>query len=127
MPIIPHIRNSLLLEIVKGHVSVSCVDCTGPSHTTCTSCFRIGLPVAELGVCKTLFVPLPYFVRGGIVQSVGIATGYGLDDRGVGVPSPVGVKNFNFPTSSRPALGHAQLPIQWVPGGSFPGSKAAGA
>jgi hypothetical protein len=32
---------------------------------------------------------------------VGIATGYGLDDRGVGVR----VENFLFPTSSRPPLG----------------------
>jgi hypothetical protein len=47
---------------------------------------------------------------------VGIATGYGLDDRGVGVRVPVGVKNFPFSTSSRSALGHTHPPIQWVPG-----------
>jgi hypothetical protein len=45
-------------------------------------------------------------------SSVGIATGYRLDDRGV--------KNFYF-TASRPALGSTQPPIQWVPG-----SKAVG-
>jgi hypothetical protein len=38
-------------------------------------------------------------------SSVGIATGYGLDDRGVSVSSPRKVKNFLFCTSSRPALG----------------------
>jgi hypothetical protein len=48
---------------------------------------------------------------------VGIATGYGLDDRGVGVPSPGRVKkNFLFSTLSMPALGSTQPPIQWVPG-----------
>jgi hypothetical protein len=48
-------------------------------------------------------------------SSVGIATGYGLDDRGVGVPSPGRVKNFLF-TSSRPALGPTQPHIQLEPG-----------
>jgi hypothetical protein len=41
--------------------------------------------------------------------------------------SPGRVKNFFFSTSSRPALGSIQHPIQWVPGGSFLGSKAVGA
>jgi hypothetical protein len=47
-------------------------------------------------------------------SSVGIATGYGLDDRGVGVPVPVGARIFS--TSSRPALGSTQPPIHWIPG-----------
>jgi hypothetical protein len=59
-------------------------------------------------------------------SSVGIATGYGLDDTGVGVQVPVGGKIF-LSTSSRQFLGLTQRPIQWVPGGSFPGGKAAGA
>jgi hypothetical protein len=45
---------------------------------------------------------------------VGIATGYGLDCRGVGVRVPVGSRIF-FSTSSRPGLGSIQPPIQWVP------------
>jgi hypothetical protein len=53
---------------------------------------------------------------------VGIATGYGLDSWGVGVPFPV-VKNFLFSTSSRPALGPTQPPIQRVPGSLSPGVK----
>jgi hypothetical protein len=43
------------------------------------------------------------------------------------IPSPGRVKNFLFSTSSRPALGSTQPPIQWVPAGSFPGGKVAGA
>jgi hypothetical protein len=52
----------------------------------------------------------------GAYIAVGIATGYGLDDWEV-VRVPVGVKNYYFSMSSRPALGSTQLPIQWVPGG----------
>jgi hypothetical protein len=46
---------------------------------------------------------------------VGIATGYGLDDRGIGVRVPVG---------SRLALGSTQPPIQWVHGVKRPGREA---
>jgi hypothetical protein len=71
------------------------------------------------------FVIIIVLMSCGII--VGIAIGYGLDDRGVDVQ--VRVKNFHFSISSRPALGFTQPPIQWVPrggGGSFPGGKAAG-
>jgi hypothetical protein len=57
---------------------------------------------------------------------VGIATSYGLDDRGVGVRVPVG-KEFSL-------LQIVQTPSEVHPtsypmgtGGSFPGGKAAGA
>jgi hypothetical protein len=40
--------------------------------------------------------------------------------------SPRRVKNFLFSTSSRPGLGPTQPPLQWLPGGSLPGGKAAG-
>jgi hypothetical protein len=43
---------------------------------------------------------------------VAIAAGYGLDDRGVGVPSPDRVNNFLFYKSSRPAMESTQPPIQ---------------
>jgi hypothetical protein len=52
---------------------------------------------------------------------VDIDTGYGLDDRGVGVRVPVGSRIFS--TTSRPALPPTQPPIQWVPGVPFPGVK----
>jgi hypothetical protein len=49
---------------------------------------------------------------------------YGLDDRAIGVRSPAGAKDFPLPSVSRPALGLIQPPVQWVPGGPFPGGKA---
>jgi hypothetical protein len=50
-----------------------------------------------------------------------IATGYGLDGRGVEVRVPVGSRIFS--TSSIPALGSTQPPIQWAPGALSPGVK----
>jgi hypothetical protein len=46
-------------------------------------------------------------------SSVNIQRDYGLDGRDS--------------ITYRPALGHTKPPIQCVPGGSFPGGKAAGA
>jgi hypothetical protein len=59
-------------------------------------------------------------------SSVGIATGYGLDDGAVGVGSPERVRNLLFSASSRSALGPTQSPIQWVPGSLSPGVKRSG-
>jgi hypothetical protein len=47
-------------------------------------------------------------------SAVGIATGYGLYDRGVGVRVPVGWRIFLFCTSSNTGSGSTQFPIQWV-------------
>jgi hypothetical protein len=55
-------------------------------------------------------------------SAVGIATGYGLDDRDKS-SSRGRVKNFLFCTSSRPVLGSTQPPFQWVPGAPSPGVK----
>jgi hypothetical protein len=55
--------------------------------------------------------------------SAGIATSYWADDRGFGVKSPDGVKNFHFSMSFRPALGSTQPPIQWVLGILSPWAK----
>jgi hypothetical protein len=66
------------------------------------------------------YIPRPRS-RGSIV---GIATGYGLDDHGVGSSSPGRVNNFLYSKSTRPALGSTQLPIQWVPTVKLPGREA---
>jgi len=47
----------------------------------------------------------------GLGSVFGIATGYGLD--GPGIESR---RRRHFPHLSRPALGPAQPPVQWVPG-----------
>jgi hypothetical protein len=52
---------------------------------------------------------------------VGIATSYGLYDRGVGVRVPVGSRFFSSP--KRPDRRSTQPPIQWVPGALSPGVK----
>jgi hypothetical protein len=57
-------------------------------------------------------------------SAVGIAIGYGLDDRGVGIRVPVGSRVFS--KSSRPALGPTKLPIQEVSGALSPGVKRQG-
>jgi hypothetical protein len=59
-------------------------------------------------------------------SSVGIALGYGLDDRGPRVRFPAGLGIFLFTTASRPALGPTQPPIQWVPGTLSLGVKRRG-
>jgi hypothetical protein len=82
-------------------------DCQRPSDGVhCRSCVR-----ACARVCRSRD------------SAVDIATGYGLDDRGVRIPSPIKVTEFSFSTSSRPALGSTQPPIQWVPGALSPGVR----
>jgi hypothetical protein len=58
-------------------------------------------------------------------SSVGIALGYGLDDRGSRVWFPAGARNF-FTTASRTALGPTHPPIHWVPGALSLGVKQLG-
>jgi hypothetical protein len=55
-------------------------------------------------------------------SAVGIATGYGLNDRGDGVRVPVGSRMLSS-ISLRAALGSTQPAIQWVPGEHSPGVK----
>jgi hypothetical protein len=57
---------------------------------------------------------------------VGIATGYGLHGRSVRSSRHGRVKNFLFSTSSIPALGPTQPPIQWVQGAVSPGENQQG-
>jgi hypothetical protein len=55
-----------------------------------------------------------YVGRG--ASAVGIATSYGLGDRGIGVRVPIGARIFLLSTSFRPVLGPTHPPMQWVPG-----------
>jgi hypothetical protein len=61
-----------------------------------------------------------------VYSTVGIATGYGLDDQRVGVRVPVGSRILPFSMSSSLALGFTQPHIQWVPGSVSPGVKRRG-
>jgi hypothetical protein len=57
---------------------------------------------------------------------VGKATGYTLNDQGVGVRFSVLSRFFKLSISSGPALGPIQPPIQWVPETLCPGLKRQG-
>jgi hypothetical protein len=72
----------------------------------------------ESGCIIFLCVYLLKRSRGSVV---GIATGYGLDDWGVGVRVPAGPRIFS--TSSRLVVGSTQPLIQWVPGALSPRVK----
>jgi hypothetical protein len=58
---------------------------------------------------------------------VGIATGYGLDDRGVEVRVLVGSRIFSSPRRPDRLCGPPNLLSNGYRGGSFPGGKAADA
>jgi hypothetical protein len=73
------------------------------------------------------FIPTNSPILGSRDSSVGIATVYGLDGRGIGVRVPIRAVFYVTSSSSRPVLGPTQPPIQWVPGDDFPRGKAAGA
>jgi hypothetical protein len=59
-------------------------------------------------------------------SSVGIALGYGLDDRGSRVQLPAGAGNFSFHHRVQNGSGPTQPPIQWVPRALSLGVKRPG-
>jgi hypothetical protein len=60
-------------------------------------------------------------------SSVGIALGYGLDDRGSGVRFPAGAGNFSLHHRVQNGSGAHPASYTMGTGRSFPGGKAAGA
>jgi hypothetical protein len=74
-----------------------------------------------IGIVKFNYLAFVY----GPVRAVVIATGYGLDDGGVGVRFQVRSRIFLF-TSFRPALRPTNLPIQWLPAALSRGVKRQG-
>jgi hypothetical protein len=75
-------------------------------------------------MCNEFYVDTSVLSRD---SSVGTALGYGLDDRGSGVPFPTGAGNFSL--NHRAQNGSGAHPACYPLGtrGSFPGGKAAGA
>jgi hypothetical protein len=59
-------------------------------------------------------------------SSVGIALGYGLDDRGSRVRLPAGAGNFSLHHRVQNGWEPTQPPMQWVPGALFLGVKRPG-
>jgi hypothetical protein len=61
-----------------------------------------------------------------IFSSVGTATGYGLDDRMIGVPFPARAGNFSLLHHVHTGSGVHLVSYPMGTEGSFPGGKAAG-
>jgi hypothetical protein len=78
-------------------------------------------------ILSAFFYYFFYFFFKSCDSSVGIALGYGLDDRGSRVRFPVGARNFSL--HHRVQRGSGAHPPSYPTGirGSFPGGKAAGA
>jgi hypothetical protein len=68
-----------------------------------------------------------YYVKESRDSSVGIALGYGLDVRCTGVRFPAGAGNFSLHHRVQNGSGGHPTSYPMGTGGSFPGSKAAGA
>jgi hypothetical protein len=74
---------------------------------------------------RDTFTNFTYMLYKSRDSSVGIALGYGLDDRGSGVRFPSGAGNFSLHRVQNGSGAHpASYPMGT--GGSFPGGKAAG-
>jgi hypothetical protein len=61
-----------------------------------------------------------------IISSIGIALGYGQDDRGSRVRFPAGAGNFSLHHRVQNGSGPTQPPIQWEPGALSLGVKRPG-
>jgi hypothetical protein len=122
----PKLLNGFCLNLVSGIFAFAPYHCKiTPSHTkpqlnsTCFLNYRISRKLPQHINCASPY----YHLQGKTIclysvksrdSSVGIALGYGLDDRGFEFRQGLGI--FFFTTISRPILWPTQSPIQWVPG-----------
>jgi hypothetical protein len=95
---------------------------TGPTRTglQCTQC-------CQLSFSSVIF---NYYFQNSFERRrdsvIIIATGYELDDRGVGIRVSVKTRIFTSPCCQKLALGSTRPPIQWVPRAFSPGVKRQG-
>jgi hypothetical protein len=92
------------------------------SHRNCIVFGLMAIILTNIGGMWNFVWMYPHGSRD---SSVVIATGYMLDERGVGVRVPLRSRIYSF-TSSRLAQESTQPPIQWVLRASFPGVKRLG-
>jgi hypothetical protein len=71
-----------------------------------------------------LFFFVVYFVVGSRGSSGSIVSGYGLDDRAIGVRSPAGAKDFSSILCVQTGSGAHPTSCTVGTGGPFPGAKA---
>jgi hypothetical protein len=112
-------------EIIYGYSGKSgvstCLHFIKLYNQNCVTRLRIQCQVSSYAFA---LLTSPIFSPMSRDSSVGIATCYGLGDRGVGVRVPIGSRIFS--TLSRPVLGPTQPPIQWVPEALSPAAKRRG-
>jgi hypothetical protein len=70
-----------------------------------------------------LHIHIHTYIQGSRDSAVGIATGYGIDGREVGVRVPVESRIFSSPRRPDRLWGFTQPPIQWIPWALSPGAK----
>jgi hypothetical protein len=108
-PVCPHVSSPKLLNGFRLNLVFE-------DSSTCFGCIS----------CWSIIISITPTSRKSRDSSVGIALGYGLDDRGSWVRFPAGAGNFSL--HHRIQNGSGAHPASYTMGtrGSFPGGKAAG-